>query len=245
VETIHIQSFVTAPPVAVWRQLLGRPDVVLDALPVAAWPDQREERSPSRLVVDWPFGSGDGRTTVEIILAPVSGGTRVDLRHEGWESGPSAQDALAGHFAGWLQALAALGLLVESGKDPRASSASLAGRERYFASAEIPAGADAVFRALTDPQVLSRWSERCVGGDGAGRYHRGPLRTVEARRAGGRRARRTGDDPAAHAEGNPLRRSGVRSDRPLVLGTLAQDAGAPGAVSPLAGLVLMPGRRTF
>lgn len=163
-ETIHIQSFVAAPPDAVWRQLLGRPDVVLDALPVAAWPDQREERSPSRLVVHWPFGSGAAQTTVEITLAPVSGGTRVDVRHEGWESAPSAQDALAGHFAGWLQALAALGLIVESGKDPRASSASLAGRERYFASAEIPAGADAVFRALTDPEVLSRWSEGALEG---------------------------------------------------------------------------------
>jgi uncharacterized protein YndB with AHSA1/START domain len=164
VETIHIQSFVAAPPEAVWRQLLGRPDVVLDALPVVAWPVQREERSPSRLVVSWPFGSGAALTTVEIALAPVSGGTRVDLRHEGWESGPSEQDALAGHFAGWLQALAALGLMVESGQDPRASSASLAGRERYFASAEIPAGVDAVFRALTDPEVLARWSEGALEG---------------------------------------------------------------------------------
>ena len=163
-ETIHIQSFVAAPPEVVWRQLLGRADAVLDALPVAGWPDQREEHSPSRLVVPWPLGSGTVQTTVEITLAPVSGGTRVDVRHEGWESGPSAQDALAGHFAGWLQALAALGLIVESGKDPRASSASLAGRERYFASAEIPAGADAVFRALTDPEVLSRWSEGALEG---------------------------------------------------------------------------------
>jgi len=159
VETIHIQSFVTAPPDAVWRQLLGRPDIVLDALPVAAWPDQREERSPARLLVRWPFGSGAAQTSVEITLAQVSGGTRVDLRHEGWQEGSASQDILAGHFAGWLQALAALGLLVESGKDARASAASLAGRERYFASAEVPAGADAVFRTLTDPAVLPRWSE--------------------------------------------------------------------------------------
>lgn len=163
-ETIHIQSFVAAPPDAVWRQLLGRPDVVLDALPVAAWPDRREEHSPAQLVVPWPFGGGAAQTTVEIALAPVSGGTRVDLRHEGWEGGASAQDALAGHFAGWLQALAALGLMVESGKDPRASSSALAGRERYFASAEIPAGVDAVYRALTDPQVLARWSEGALEG---------------------------------------------------------------------------------
>ncbi len=163
-ETIHIQSFISAPPDAVWRQLLGRPDVVLDALPVAAWPDQREEQSPARLRVHWPFGSGAAQTSVEITLAQVSGGTRVDLRHEGWQEGPASQDALAGHFAGWLQALAALGLLVESGKDARASAASLAGRERYFASAEVPAGADAVFRALTEPLVLSRWSEGALEG---------------------------------------------------------------------------------
>ena len=34
-ESIRIQSFVSAPPEAVWQQLLGRPDVVLDALPDA------------------------------------------------------------------------------------------------------------------------------------------------------------------------------------------------------------------
>ncbi len=163
-DTIHIQSFITAPPDAVWRQLLGRPDVVLDALPLAAWPDQREERGPSRLAVPWPAGSGASATHVEITLAEASGGTRVDLRHEGWPEGPASQDAVAGHFAGWLQALAALGLLVESGKDARASAASLARSERYFASAEIPAGPSAVYRALTDPEVLPRWSGGALEG---------------------------------------------------------------------------------
>ncbi len=164
-ETIRIQSFVSAPPKAVWEQLLGRPDVVLDALPVQAWPDQREERAPSRLLVRWPFGSGGTTTTsLEISLTQVSGGTRVDLRHEGWHEEPGWQDAIAGHFAGWLQALAALGLLVESGKDPRASSAALAGKERYFASAEIPASSDAVFRSLGDDAVRARWSDGALEG---------------------------------------------------------------------------------
>lgn len=164
-EAIRIQSFVAAPPAAVWEQLVGRPDVVLDALPVPAWPDQREERAPSRLLVRWPFSSGGTATTsVEISLGQVSGGTRVDLRHEGWHEEPGWQDTIAGHFAGWLQALAALGLMVETGKDPRASSASLAGKQRYFASAEIPAGADVVYRSLTDPEVLPRWSDGALDG---------------------------------------------------------------------------------
>jgi len=164
VETIHIQSFVAAPAATVWRGLLDRPDVVLDALPVTRWPEPREEHGPSRLSVPWPAASGASGTTVEIALAPFQGGTRVELRHAGWQDGPAWQDALAGHFAGWLQALAALGLLVESGVDARASAVALAGRERYFASAEMPAGADAVFRALTDAEVLARWSQGALDG---------------------------------------------------------------------------------
>ena len=164
-ETIHIQSFVSAPPAAVWERLLGRPDIVLDALPVQTWPDQREESPPSRLSVRWPFSSGGtASTTVVISLAEVSGGTRIDLKHEGWHEEPGWQDAIAGHFAGWLQALAALGLLVESGKDPRAASAVLAGKERYFASAEIPASSDAVFRSLADAPVRERWSDGALEG---------------------------------------------------------------------------------
>ncbi len=164
-ETIRIQSFVAAPPAAVWERLLGRPDVVLDALPVQAWPDQREERPPSRLLVRWPFSSGGtSSSSLEISLIQVSGGTRVDLRHDGWHEEPGWQDAIAGHFAGWLQALAALGLLVESGKDPRASSAALAGKERYFASTEIPASADAVYRSLADAGVRERWSDGALEG---------------------------------------------------------------------------------
>ena len=164
-ETIHIQSFVAAPPAAVWEQLVGRPDIVLDSLPVQAWPDQRQEAPPTRLRVRWPFASGGTPTTsVDISLTEVSGGTRIDLKHEGWHEEPGWQDAIAGHFAGWLQALAALGLLVESGKDPRATSAVLAGKERYFASAEIPCGGDAVFRSLADPDVRARWADGALDG---------------------------------------------------------------------------------
>ncbi len=159
-EAIRIQSFIAATPAAVWEALLGRPEVLLDALPVRAWPEPREERAPERLAVRWPVASGgEPATRVEITLAPVSGGTRVDLTHEGWQDAPGSQDLVAGHFAGWLQALAALGLLVETGRDARASSAPLGAKQRYFASAEVPAGADAAWRSLTDPAVRRRWSD--------------------------------------------------------------------------------------
>jgi uncharacterized protein YndB with AHSA1/START domain len=163
-QTIAIQSFVAAPPRRVWDALLGRPEVVLDALPVAAWPEDREEQVPSRLRAPWPFPGAAAPTTVEIALVDLGERTRVDLRHEGWDDGPASQDAIAGHFAGWLQALAALGLLVETGRDARASSGAVGGRERYFASAEIGAGSDAVYRALTDPAVRARWSGGALDG---------------------------------------------------------------------------------
>ena len=160
-----------------WERLLGRADVVLDALPLRAWPDGRTEERPARLKVSWPRGPmagggartgepADGEPAVEIALHEVAGGTVVDLRHEGWPESPdpAAQDAIAGHFAGWLQGLAALGLLTETDKDPRASTPALAARPRYFASAEVPGSADAVYRALTDPAVLARWSQGALEG---------------------------------------------------------------------------------
>ncbi len=162
-DEIHIQSFVVAPPERVWEQLMARPDVVLDALPVRVWPGDREEERPGRVTMTWPVAGAP--TALEVTIGGAPGhATCVDLRHSGWEGIAGAEDAVAGHFAGWLQALAALGLLVETGRDPRASSPELAGRERYFASGEIPAGADAVFRALTDPLVLSRWSQGALDG---------------------------------------------------------------------------------
>lgn len=162
-DEIHIQSFVTAPPERVWDALLGRADVVLDALPLRAWPADRTDERPSRVTAAWPV-AGAAPTRVEIsISAPPGHATCVDVRHGGWEAG-AGEDVIAGHFAGWLQGLAALGLLVETGKDPRASSPAVAARERYFASGEIPAGADAVFRALTDPAVLARWSQGALEG---------------------------------------------------------------------------------
>lgn len=163
-DAIHIQSFVAAPPQRVWDALHERADVVLDPLPLPAWPEGREEEPAARLHASWPLPGTDAPSTVEIALAAAGGGTVVDLTHDGWPEGPAAQDVVAGHFAGWLQALAALGLIVETGRDPRPSSPGLSRRQRYFASAEIPASADATYRALTDARVLARWSEGALAG---------------------------------------------------------------------------------
>jgi len=43
-------------------------------------------------------------------------------------------------------------------------SAERRGRERYFASGEIPSSADAVWRSLTDTYVLERWSDGVLDG---------------------------------------------------------------------------------
>lgn len=139
---IVVQTFITARAEDVWRALLDRADIVLDALPVRAWPaDGRTDEPPRHLTCEWPGVPG---TSVEIVMHDVGGGVRCDLRHGGWAETPEAETAVQGHFAGWLQGLAALGHFVESGVDPRGTAAG----ERYFISGEIPASADAVFAVL-------------------------------------------------------------------------------------------------
>lgn len=161
-DTIHIQSFITASPEDVWPVMIGRPDIVLDAMPQPVWPDARREQPPTRLVCQWPHTPEP--TVVELVLSGLSVGTRVDLKHGGFGEGPDWEPVVQGHFAGWLQGLAALGLLVETGKDPRPAQAEVRKRERYFISGELPAPAAAVWRALTDADVLERWSDGMFDG---------------------------------------------------------------------------------
>lgn len=143
----------------VWHALLHRTDVVLDALPEPRWPEGRVSAPPERLTAPWPHTAALGAATEVVVALQEAGeGTVVDLTHSGIGEGPAWDEAIAGYFAGWLQALAALGVLVESDVDPRPTG-TLRGRERYFASGEIPGGADATWRALTDPHVLERWSD--------------------------------------------------------------------------------------
>lgn len=161
---IRIQSFVAAARAEVWHALLQRTEVVLDALPGARWPEPQVAAPPAHLTVPWPHTAVLGTTTeVAVALEDVAGGTRVALEHRGLGEGPAWEEAIAGYFAGWLQALAALGVLVESGVDARCAP-ERRGSERYFASGEIPAGADAVWRSLTDPHVLERWSDGVLDG---------------------------------------------------------------------------------
>lgn len=164
---IRIQSFVTATRVEVWHALLHRADVVLDALPGRGWPEPRVEEPPEHLTVPWPHTEAHGAPSeLVVVLEENGGGTRVDLCHRGLGEGPAWDEAIGGYFAAWLQALAALGVLVESGVDAR-PSAALRGAERYFASGEVPSASDAVWRSLTDPHVLERWSEGVLDGASA------------------------------------------------------------------------------
>jgi hypothetical protein len=164
VHRIRIQSFVAAVRAEVWHTLLQRAEVVLDALPGARWPEPHVAEPPARLTVPWPHTAALGAPTeVVLALGELDSGTRVDLEHRGLGEGPAWEEAIGGYFAGWLQALAALGVLTESGVDARCS-AERRGRERYFASGEIPSSADAVWRSLTDTYVLERWSDGVLDG---------------------------------------------------------------------------------
>lgn len=161
-QAIHIQSFVAAPPGQVWAALLSRADLLFDGLPPKAWPEERDEQPPFHLKIAWPHTPEP--TEVSLTLHELGGGTRVDLRHALWGEGAGWDAAIQGHFAGWLQGLAALGLMIETGTDARAADPAVRGGERYFASGEIPAEAAPVYRSLTDRGVLERWSDRVLDG---------------------------------------------------------------------------------
>jgi hypothetical protein len=155
---------VAASRPGVWDALVHRTDVVLDALPEPRWPEGCLLDAPSRLTAPWPHTAPLGAATEVVLdLGEVGSGTLLDLRHRGLGEGPAWDEAIGGYFAGWLQALAALGVLVESGVDPR-PAAALRGRERYVASGEIPAAVDATWRSLTDRYALERWSDGVLGG---------------------------------------------------------------------------------
>ncbi len=138
--------------------------MVLDALPAPRWPDGCSLDAPRRLVAPWPHTEPLGAATeVTVELHESGAGTVVDLAHAGLGEGPGWDEAIGGYFAAWLQALASLGVLLESGVDPRPAE-SLRWKERYFASGEIPAGGDATWRSLVDPYVLERWSDGVLDG---------------------------------------------------------------------------------
>jgi hypothetical protein len=155
-QAIVIQSFIAELPPAIWRALFERADVLFDALPPDRWPEERDEQPPLHVRVAWPWTPAP--TDVSVTLRELGGGTRVDVRHTGWGEAGEWEEPLQGHFAGWLQGLAALGLLLEAGVDVRPDG-ELRRRERYFISGEIPALAAPVWRALADPEVVERFSD--------------------------------------------------------------------------------------
>jgi len=151
-----VQSFISAPPATVWAALFSHPELLFDGLPLKAWPGPREEQAPYHLEAAWP--ASPEPTSLAITIHDVGGGVRVDVRHDGWGDGAAWEEAVQGHFAGWLHGVALLGLMIEHGRDARAGDASLRGGERYLISGEIPAPASSVYRALTDQGVLAQWS---------------------------------------------------------------------------------------
>jgi len=153
---------VAAPPAAVWAALLAHPELVFDALPAEAWPAELDRQEPLFLRIAWPFTPEP--TEVSFVLRDLSGATRLDVRHQGWDEGPQWDDPLQGHFSGWLQGLALLGLMIETGRDGRTRDGTLALRQRYVISGEVPASVAPVYRSLTDADVLARWSEGVLGG---------------------------------------------------------------------------------
>ena len=159
---IIVQSFVSAPPATVWAALFSHPALVFDGLPHQAWPEPRDEQPPFHLHAAWP--TVPGPTELSVTIHEVGGGSRVDVRHEGWGEGAAWEEAVQGHFAGWLHGMALLGLMIEHGVDARVRDSALRGAERYLISGEVPAPPSPVFRALTDASVLARWSDGVPGG---------------------------------------------------------------------------------
>ena len=159
---IIVQTFISAPPATVWAALFSHQELLFDGLPLQAWPPAREEQPPYHLETAWPVSPEP--TTLAVTIHDVGGGVRLDIRHDGWRDGAAWEEAVQGHFAGWLHGVALLGLMIEQDRDGRVSGATLRGGERYLISGEIPAPAAPVFRALTDGAVLAQWSEGVLAG---------------------------------------------------------------------------------
>ncbi|HWO89257.1 MAG TPA: hypothetical protein VNL98_08930 [Gemmatimonadales bacterium] len=162
-QALIVQTFIAAAADAVWAALVERPDLLFDALPASRWPVETSDQPPFHRSLTWPHTPEP--TPLSFTIHELMGGVRLDLRHEGWhEDDPAWEAAIHGHFSGWLHGLALLGLWVETGADARVSDPALQGRERYLISGEVPAPADAVFRSLSDPDVVVRWSEGAFDG---------------------------------------------------------------------------------
>ena len=174
-QAIVVQTFIAAPAAAVWRALYERTDILFDGLPAKAWPEGGESQEPYHFTKPWPFTEAAGAPTeVSVTLHDLGEGVRVDVRHAGWGEGPAWDEMIQGHFAGWLQGLAALGLLIESGVDarqaagngqqPAGGGSTRRSSEKYLVSGEIASHPSAVYRCLTDPAVMAKWANGAFAG---------------------------------------------------------------------------------
>jgi uncharacterized protein YndB with AHSA1/START domain len=60
-----------------------------------------EAVAPTRLRMSWADEGWPAATEVEVELAPCPSGTRVTVRHSGWERLPEGEALAAAHAAGW------------------------------------------------------------------------------------------------------------------------------------------------
>lgn len=71
--------------------------------------------------IRYPWEAGPLATEVEIDLSKTDAGTRVDLRHSGWEPDPESQEIREMHGRVWGGYLNNLKLYLEEGRDQRAT----------------------------------------------------------------------------------------------------------------------------
>jgi uncharacterized protein YndB with AHSA1/START domain len=90
-----------------FRIVMGRADA--EGGPIEHTGEYRELDRPNRLVFTWVSVYTDGESVVTVDLAPVEGGTRIVLTHEGLPA-----DARDGHREGWASFLERLGELQEA-----------------------------------------------------------------------------------------------------------------------------------
>jgi len=122
---IHCDQFIARPPDAVWQALTdpelhaqwwAAGDVRAEVghrftLDMGPWGQQRCEVvsvEPGRLL-SYRFAGGGLDTTITWLLEPEGEGTRLFLRHEGFDlDSPLGRKALDGMGSGWPQVLAGL-----------------------------------------------------------------------------------------------------------------------------------------
>ena len=127
---------IAVPPARVYEALVRPAELARWLCGRAAWADEARgavrvgwgslsfevvyrERVPGRRVVlDWGYGRGVGRT-VTFTLEPHGEGTLVTLVHEGFDPGEEALGEWAGAHEGWAVYLCNLLTVLETGRDLR------------------------------------------------------------------------------------------------------------------------------